>query len=332
MTRKVLLFLLSSVLLMALLSSCGGDSSSVTPTTPTASSQFSFIRGDAKDLPPAGSPGTEPGIIAGPIDVYAMSNNGAPGSERKITSAQASIQSTQLSADGKKGVFVALTCCVNGVTYWQVFAVQTANPGNPVQLTFDAANHVSAEMSADGSKVVYLVQPPGEDMSCCSAYVVSSSGGTPSQVAVPNIVILNAAFTPSNKLILSAKNQWNGDWDGASIYRVNLDGSGLARLTENATDLVPSVSQDGSKIVFQRQNLSSGQWDIWIMDSNGQNARQLTGDGVSFDPLFVNDKIVFWADLDHDGDLDMYSMNFDGSGVTQLTDTAQPDIFNGLFV
>lgn len=329
--RKIPLLLLSSVLLMAaVLSSCGGDSSSPTPT-PTATSRFAFIRGDVKHLPLTGGPATEPGIAAGPIDVYTMANNGTPGSEVKISATQSSIQSAELSADGKKGVFVALTCCVNGVSYWQVFAVDTANPSNPVQLTFDAANHVSAEISADGSKVVFLVQPPGEDMSCCSVYVVSSSGGTPSNVALPNLVIFSATFAPGNKLVLSAKEQWNGDWHGASIYTANLDGSGLTRLTQGATDLMPSVSPDGSKIVFERQNQNTLDWDIWIMDSNGQNAKQLTGNGESFDPLFVNDKIVFFG-VGKDADIDMFSMNFDGSGVTQLTDTAEIDIFNGLFV
>ncbi len=120
-----------------------------------------------------------------------------------------------------------------------------------------------------------------------------------------------------------------GWWTNWNMYTVNTDGTGLAQLmhSTNTVEVNPTVSQGGSKIAFQRRIGGVAKWDIWIMDSNGQNAKQLTDNGASYDPLFVNDKIVFYG-KGNDGDRDIYSMNFDGSGVIQLTDTAEQDMFD----
>ncbi|MCH8891665.1 MAG: PD40 domain-containing protein [Myxococcales bacterium] len=62
------------------------------------------------------------------------------------------------------------------------------------------------------------------------------------------------------------------------IYRVNLDGKNLRRLTQNRSiDVSPSWSPDGRKIVFVSDR--SGSPQIYLMDANGSNARRLTFDG-----------------------------------------------------
>jgi TolB protein len=64
----------------------------------------------------------------------------------------------------------------------------------------------------------------------------------------------------------------------AEIYRVDVDGKNLRRLTQNhSIDVSPSWSPDGRKIAFVSDRAGSPQ--IYLMDANGSNARRLTFDG-----------------------------------------------------
>jgi TolB protein len=69
------------------------------------------------------------------------------------------------------------------------------------------------------------------------------------------------------------------------IYIMNLNGSGLTRLTENAaSDGLPVWSSDGKTIAFVSDQ--GGAWAIWAMSSNGSNRRKLFpigGEGLTFD-------------------------------------------------
>ena len=58
--------------------------------------------------------------------------------------------------------------------------------------------------------------------------------------------------------------------------------------------------------------------EIFIANIDGTNVRQLTTDGASRDPLFVNDKIVFVSHRDGAGGR-MYAMSPDGSNQKNLT-------------
>jgi TolB protein len=63
----------------------------------------------------------------------------------------------------------------------------------------------------------------------------------------------------------------DGNWE---VYTVNMDGSGLNRLTNNAAhDGLPTWSPDGRSIAFVSNR--DGAWAIWVMNGNGSNQRKL---------------------------------------------------------
>jgi Tol biopolymer transport system component len=65
--------------------------------------------------------------------------------------------------------------------------------------------------------------------------------------------------------------QRDGNWE---VYRVNLDGTGLTRLTNNgANDGLPAWSPDGSSIAFVSNR--DGGWAVWAMNADGSNQRSL---------------------------------------------------------
>lgn len=105
--------------------------------------------------------------------------------------------------------------------------------------------------------------------------------------------------------------------DGNSeIYVVNVDATGLQRLTNNAgRDLDPAWSPDGKRIAFasDRAGTGAGDLDIYVMDADGSNVVRRTQTGRSnTSPAWSPDgtKIAF-SSL-RDGQYGIYVMSVDG--------------------
>ncbi len=94
-------------------------------------------------------------------------------------------------------------------------------------------------------------------------------------------------FFPDNKKLIWTSTRDNldmpkGEWSnpknypaGAELYTSDLDGGNVKRLTHNKYyDAEVSVSPDGKKILFARQ--IDGKCDLWVMNSDGTNERQVT--------------------------------------------------------
>jgi len=63
-----------------------------------------------------------------------------------------------------------------------------------------------------------------------------------------------------------------------NVWRINVDGSGLTRLTSDTTSggsLSPSYSPDGTKIIFSHFP-STGGVDLFTMNPDGSGATRLT--------------------------------------------------------
>ena len=73
------------------------------------------------------------------------------------------------------------------------------------------------------------------------------------------------------------------------IYRMDADGSAPTRLTDNeATDNLPSISPDGTKVAFTSNR--EGSEDIYVMDINGGGVTRLTSDaGIELQPAWSPD-------------------------------------------
>ena len=59
------------------------------------------------------------------------------------------------------------------------------------------------------------------------------------------------------------------------IYKADLDGGNAQPLTQDfAWNIHPAISPDGSKIAFISDR--DGVSNVWVMDINGENLRQVT--------------------------------------------------------
>lgn len=145
---------------------------------------------------------------------------------------------------------------------------------------------------------------------------------------------------------------WTGDFEGdIEIYRSDLDGKNVRKLTdEPGYDGGPFVSWDGKKIVYRRDIIDSpealatykelhaqhlvrpGRLELWIMDADGKNKRQVTKlNCASFAPfLHPNGKQIIFSSNYGDPrgrEFDLFVINTDGTGLRRVTKNPDFDGF-----
>lgn len=111
---------------------------------------------------------------------------------------------------------------------------------------------------------------------------------------------------------------------GYDVFSVNPDGSGLENITDVVTDSPgppdsawdPSVSADGKVMAFGVDSQATA--EIWVMNTDGTGAHQLTNDNLlDQEPSISPDgsRIVWnqWSPFPEYTDRDIWSMNADGS-------------------
>lgn len=94
---------------------------------------------------------------------------------------------------------------------------------------------------------------------------------------------------------------------------------------EDIENAYPRWSRDGQRILFQSNR--SGQWQLYLMNTDGSALRQLTDHNSNNnfpDWSADNSKIAFVSD--RDGNEEVYIMNLDGSDLRRLTDHSGRDI------
>jgi Tol biopolymer transport system component len=167
----------------------------------------------------------------------------------------------------------------------------------------------------------------------------SSDGGGFTQITSnPGGDDVPGSWSPNGMRIVFQRYSANGDYEG--MFVVNLNGTGLKQIlppTVSANCCTFNWSPQGNEIAFSRHVTPDVHSSLWVVHSDGSGLHPLpvppgSGCGGSnddpaaigcLDPAWSPDgtKIAFAGGFNLDLDGEIYTMNLDGTGFTQVTHT-----------
>ncbi len=175
--------------------------------------------------------------------------------------------------------------------------------------------------SPDGKKILFTIYEPQPYTTSVFIYlgVVNSDGSN--QQKISDYFAWEYEWSPDSKLIaFTCSVKYSAD-----VCTMNPDGTNLMHLTkEPSFDLFIQWSSDGKQILYTSSQKDGG-YGIHIMDSDGSNPMELIHKRESIsDEQWSPDgrKIVYVYRYF----TNIFSVNVDGSGDTQLTDHPGPDV------
>jgi Tol biopolymer transport system component len=192
--------------------------------------------------------------------------------------------------------------------------IMNADGSRPIQLTNTTDNDIDPVWSPDAKRIAF--NRFNSTFSTVEILVMNADGSGVTHIADNAFA---TAWSPDGKRIAFASNRGSGD----EVFVMNADGSGVTQLTNNAfRDFPTAWSPDGKQILFQSDR--AGNNELYVMNANGtgvvtrltNNPASDEGDHAGWSPN--GKRIIFSSTRDGD-DLDIFVMNADGSGVTQLT-------------
>ena len=189
----------------------------------------------------------------------------------------------------------------------------------------------------DGSDLFQVTQRDCDQFTCTDSYTGSWSPDG-NRLALTNVFSVEPQGSVYMSVINADGSQEAFNWaDESAEPAWSPDGSTLAYTSNGITTSTPAGgnithitsgshpawSPDGSRIAFYRSGVP-GQYGIWVMNADGTNQVQLTTSSVDFNPAWSPDGSTLVFERQVNGPTDLYTINVNGTGETNLTNT--PDV------
>lgn len=221
------------------------------------------------------------------------------------------------------------------------------------QITHDYARAGEGYFSPDGKRIVFQAEDKDSGNPFYQIFVMDLDTGKTRRVSSGVGKTTCSYFAPAGNKIIFASSHLDPDarkhyaveqsrreeerrsgkrrryaWDfdpHMDIFEANPDGTGLKRLTDApGYDAEGSYAPDGKQIVFCSNRSGADNLELYIMDADGKNVRQLTQTPGCYNggPFFSPDgkRVVFRSDRKKKDHLQLYVINADGTGERALTD------------
>jgi len=248
-------------------------------------------------------------------------------------------------------LLVALGAAVGADDDWQ--KLEAAHLKNIRQVTKDFVRAGEGYFSPDGKQIIFQAEEKDTGNPFYQIFVMDLDKGSFRRVSPGVGKTTCSYFRPDGKKIIFASSHLDPEakkhyteeyqrrdeekkagkrrrylWDfdpHMDIFEANPDGTGLINLTKTkGYNAEGSYSADGKQIVFCSNRSGEGNLELYIMDADGKNVRQLTKAPGCYNggPFFSPDgtKVIFRSDRKKKDHLQLYVINSDGSGEKALTD------------
>jgi TolB protein len=186
---------------------------------------------------------------------------------------------------------------------------------------------VTAAFSPDGRAVTFA----SSDGRLPTAIVIVESDGRNRRVVVPaswTVEGVDPRFSPNGDRIAFERHNLGRSQpkDGRAIFVVNVDGSGLSRVTPWSLDAGdPDWSPDGKWMLFGSNESLKKPSQLYLIHPDGTALKKLTrlrrgtlGASASFSP---DGKWIVFAASGVGGNADLYTMRANGTGIRRLNRT-----------
>jgi Tol biopolymer transport system component len=283
-----------------------------------AAAALTLTRADRSDIGvqrATGPAGAEQVVFVKNGDLFRMTLDGSE--PQNITASPEEEISPSWSPDGERIAFVRVAGPQSDAPR-DIYVINADGSGLE-QLTDDPAYDLSPEWSPDGSQIAFVRNLEGND----EIFVMNADGSQESQLTDNPSGDSSPSWSPDSREIAFSR-----DIDGGkSILLMARDGSNVRRVTSGGFDDEPAWSPDRAQIAFTRTigQLPQGRADVFLMDADGANVRQLTDDpGIPGDLSWVGngDRLVFFEAEDLTSTprtFHIYVMNSNGSNKRQVT-------------
>ncbi|MFH1027109.1 MAG: Tol-Pal system beta propeller repeat protein TolB, partial [Pseudomonadota bacterium] len=215
-----------------------------------------------------------------------------------------------LAITGEKGCFTSRIAFVSAQSGNKEISIMDWDGHNLLPLTRNGSINLNPDFAPNGREIIFTSYKRGNPdlyrraLSSTAEVPLSSRRG----------LNITGSWSPDGSKIALALSK-DGD---AEIYTIGKDGGNPVRLTlSSALEVYPGWSPDGRQIAFVSDRLGKPQ--IFVMDSDGGNVRRLTtSGGYNVNPRWSpkGDRIAYTRSQ---GGFQIYAINPDGSGDTQLT-------------
>ncbi len=222
---------------------------------------------------------------------------------------------------GKKGMFTSkiVFSSDRAGNKWKEIYISDWNGKNMKRITNHRSISISPAWSPDGKSITYTAFAYHKKTKTRNAdlFLYEVFTGKRFLLSARKGINSGSTFSPDGKHIyLTISQKGNPD-----IYRMNLDGKGLLRLTSGprgAMNVEPNLNPEGSKIAFSSDR--SGQPMVYVMNKGGGSAKRITFAGrYNASPSWSPDgKRIAFAGFDK-GHFDLFIVDANGLNLERLT-------------
>jgi len=196
-------------------------------------------------------------------------------------------------------------------------------PDNPQTVIDD----FDATVSPDAQRIAFESRRTGEG----EIFSMNADGTDQRRLTISEGEDRPGSYSPDGSKIVFHSGRHDQALD---LYTMNADGSNQARLTfQVGQDSNPSWSPDGTRIAFHSTRSADQDLEIYTINTAGGDVRRLTNNpGVDAFPMWSPDgsKLAFRRDIPATPpatgtNAEIFTMNSDGSNLTNLTNNAVND-------